>query len=72
MRIIVGQVQKESISDIITACAKNNLLPKPFRKLAPFVEEISILRVGGRLKRSALSFDVKHPILSQNLIDYPN
>ena len=56
-------MQKESFSEIILACQKNICLPKPFRKLAPFIVEVGILRVGGRLKKSSLSFDAKHPIL---------
>ncbi|XP_063378884.1 uncharacterized protein LOC134665822 isoform X2 [Cydia fagiglandana] len=38
-------------------------LSKPMRKLAPFVDERGMLRVGGRLSKGDLSFDVKHPLL---------
>lgn len=37
---------------------KSKILP-----LDPFVDEKGILRVGGRLKRAAVSFEVKHPVL---------
>lgn len=60
---IILQLQKEHFSDIITNINSNSLLPKPFRKLAPFIDEAGILRVGGRLRKSGLPFDVKHPIL---------
>lgn len=36
---------------------------KPLRKLQVFVDENGLLRVGGRLKHSSLSYDVKHPML---------
>ena len=32
-------------------------------KLDPFVDDIGILRVGGRLQESSLDFGVKHPII---------
>ncbi|XP_015118462.1 uncharacterized protein LOC107042095 [Diachasma alloeum] len=35
----------------------------PFDQLHPFVDDKGILRVGGRLKRSELSYNQKHPIL---------
>ncbi|XP_063391892.1 uncharacterized protein LOC134677381 isoform X2 [Cydia fagiglandana] len=38
-------------------------LSKPMRKLTPFVDERGMLRVGGRLSKGDLSFDVKHPLL---------
>lgn len=41
----------------------NRLLSKPFRKLAPFIDADGVLRVGGRLEKSSLSFNAKHPIL---------
>lgn len=61
--LIVKQVQTEYFDDIFRACKRDFALPKPFRKLAPFIDEAGILRVGGRLRKSALSFDAKHPIL---------
>ncbi|KAJ8964269.1 hypothetical protein NQ317_005510 [Molorchus minor] len=36
---------------------------KPLRKLNAFIDENGILRVGGRLKYSHLSYDNKHPML---------
>ena len=39
----------------------------PLYRLDPFVDEDGILRIGGRLKRSALDFDVRHPyVISRN------
>lgn len=36
---------------------------KPLRKLQVFVDDDDLLRVGGRLKHSTLSFTLKHPLL---------
>lgn len=36
---------------------------KPLARLAPFVDDVGIIRVGGRLRHSTLSYDCKHPIL---------
>lgn len=36
---------------------------KPLARLAPFVDDVGIIRVGGRLRHSTLSYDRKHPIL---------
>ena len=33
------------------------------RRLCPILDDTGLLRVGGRLQRSALPFDVKHPVL---------
>ncbi|XP_008182033.1 uncharacterized protein LOC103309131 [Acyrthosiphon pisum] len=36
---------------------------KPLARLAPFVDDVGIIRVGGRLRHSTLSYGCKHPIL---------
>jgi len=33
------------------------------KKLSPFLDDKGLIRVGGRLQRSSLAYDVKHPIL---------
>jgi len=45
---------------VVSEC-KNEL--KSIQKLSPFLDEQGIIRVGGRLQRSAYEFDLKHPIL---------
>ncbi len=61
--LLVKHVQRECFSDVLKIIETNKTLPKPLRKLAPFVDETGHLRVGGRLKHSPLSFDQKFPIL---------
>jgi len=35
----------------------------PLKTLSPFLDKDSVLRLGGRLKNAALSFDEQHPII---------
>nr|CAI5861650.1 unnamed protein product [Callosobruchus analis] len=56
-------IQREQFSSLFCSIEANLLLPKPFRKLAVFIDSLGILRVGGRLQNSELSLDSKHPIL---------
>lgn len=65
LMFLVGFAQKRSFPEEIEHLRNNspNSLPKRFRKLAPFVDEWGHLRVGGRLSRASLVFDVKHPLL---------
>ncbi|XP_050302472.1 uncharacterized protein LOC126740480 [Anthonomus grandis grandis] len=61
--IIVKSVQDKVFVEEIK-CLKTNLAtPKPFRKLAPFLDSHGVVRVGGRLRHSDLPFDAKHPML---------
>ncbi|EFA07702.1 hypothetical protein TcasGA2_TC002178 [Tribolium castaneum] len=59
LTLLVKHVQQVFASEVknLESCFK------PFRKLALFVDPQGILRVGGRLKHSGLSFDAKHPML---------
>ncbi|XP_060536447.1 uncharacterized protein LOC132708258 [Cylas formicarius] len=61
--VIVKHVQMFCFTDIVEQLNKNNLPPKPFRKLAVFLDGRGCLRVGGRIRRSNLSYDEKHPLL---------
>lgn len=63
LRYIIRHVQYEMFSDVFDKIAKNMLLSKPLRKLAPFIDADGLLRVGGRLKHSDLIYETKHPIL---------
>lgn len=61
--ILIKHVQSLSFSREISLLMKNKTLPKPFRKLTPFLDNKGILRVGGRLVHSHLTFQHKHPAL---------
>lgn len=61
--VIVKYVQSVSFQDEINAIKDKRLPSKPFRKLNAFLDDRDILRVGGRLGKSGLSYDKKHPAL---------
>lgn len=61
--IIVKHVQLDIFSNEIENLLSNRPVSKPLRKLNLFVDQQGILRVGGRLENSALSYDAKHQIL---------
>lgn len=63
LQILVKFVQVECFADLLDCLSNNKLLSKSMRKLAPFLDEVGIVRVGGRLRKSSLPFEVKHPIL---------
>lgn len=61
---IVRFVQQESFSKEFALISSNEPLPNKskLRGLAPFIEN-DLLRVRGRLQRSTLSYQQKHPII---------
>ncbi|XP_030750158.1 uncharacterized protein LOC115877948 [Sitophilus oryzae] len=61
--VTVRFVQNEVFSADILKLKEKVPCSKPFRKLASFLDEDGVLRVGGRLKHANLEFDVKHPML---------
>lgn len=65
MKCLVRLSQSEFFSDEIIAL-KSNQSPKSKHRLislSPFLDDESLLRVGGRLKHSELNFENKHPLL---------
>ena len=42
---------------------KNLKIPAYMRKLHPFLDDIGILRVGGRLENALINYEAKHPII---------
>ena len=44
---------------------RKTFVPKssPLYNLSPFLDEEGLLRVGGRMERSPMSFDIRHPII---------
>lgn len=61
--VVVKHVQAKYFHDDLNRLTANKLLPKQIRKLNPFIDEQGVLRVGGRLSRSGLEFEHKHPAL---------
>ncbi|CAB0040671.1 unnamed protein product [Trichogramma brassicae] len=64
-KAICRAVQAVSFSEELKALSKSKDLPRgsPLRRLRPFLDDQAILRVGGRLDYSALSFNEKHPMI---------
>ncbi|XP_051155190.1 uncharacterized protein LOC127277842 [Leptopilina boulardi] len=57
-------VQDENFSETIELLRSKKSLPSsnPLIKLSPFLDDDEVLRVGGRLQSSLLSFDETHPV----------
>ncbi|XP_071634306.1 uncharacterized protein [Temnothorax longispinosus] len=63
---LIKLVQQDSFEEEIDRLGHRKGLPKPFLKLAPFLDPTGLLRVGGRLIHSGLAYETKHPILLPN------
>lgn len=61
--ILVKRIQYLSFAESIAHLKKGTLPSKPFRKLNAFLDNEGVLRVGGRLNNSQLSYDQKHPVI---------
>ena len=62
---IIHYLQRKHYESEITNCRNNTNLSKnsPLRKLSPFLDKNGLLRVGGRISRSQLSSNAKHPVI---------
>lgn len=62
---ILKHVQSSCFSKEILALKTNAVIAKDssIRKLSPFLDDSGILRVGGRLRRSKMTMETKHPVL---------
>ncbi|CAI6357195.1 unnamed protein product [Macrosiphum euphorbiae] len=65
MRLAVRVTQRTYFPELLKQLAKPNHLvtPPTMAQLAPFMDHAGLIRVGGRLQRSMLSDDAKHPYL---------
>ncbi|XP_075158086.1 uncharacterized protein LOC142231359 [Haematobia irritans] len=63
--ILVIQSQRVDFSEELNYIKKCHPFPSSNRlaQLCPFVDEIGILRVGGRLQKAKFDYEFKHPIL---------
>ncbi|XP_071632822.1 uncharacterized protein [Temnothorax longispinosus] len=64
--VVVKIVQADTFRDEIDRLRSGRRIPKPLLKLAPFFDLTGILRVGGRLAKSGMPFENKHPALLPN------
>nr|XP_049702858.1 uncharacterized protein LOC126055941 [Helicoverpa armigera] len=62
-KVIIRAVQSVHFADDIKLIKCGKLLPKKLRSLSVFFDEEGILRIGGRLSKSYLPYDAKHPFL---------
>ncbi|KXJ71468.1 hypothetical protein RP20_CCG020481 [Aedes albopictus] len=62
-RSILLLVQRESYGDVLKALQSKSVQRQPYRNLALFVGDDGLIRVGGRLKYSAIPYDGKHQVL---------
>ena len=62
---LLKYIQRVSYSDELSCLAKGSSVNKssPIQKLNPFIADDGLLRVGGRLQFSELSFEEKHSII---------
>lgn len=63
--IILRIAQMQEFPDVFNILQRQPHLPKnhPLSCLAPFLDNVGVLRVGGRLRHSSLSSKIKHPII---------
>lgn len=63
LRLFIKHIEHQHFFDDIQKLHKGKTLPKQLRKLNPFIDDLGVLRVGGRLSRSGLAYEHKHPAL---------
>ncbi|XP_050295695.1 uncharacterized protein LOC126735671 [Anthonomus grandis grandis] len=61
--VLVRETQIEYFFEDILNLKNKKLVSNQLRKLAPFLDESDILRVGGRLKHANVAYNYKHPML---------
>ncbi|XP_025997421.1 uncharacterized protein LOC113005763 [Solenopsis invicta] len=63
---VLKLLQDSQFSEVIQELKKNIAYKGKYANLNPFLDEIGLIRVSGRIQRSNLSFSQKHPILLPN------
>ena len=66
--LIIQNVQREAYEQEISCLNNSDGLPKmpktsPLLKLSPMVDNDGLVRVGGRLQRTSLSYEESHPLI---------
>jgi len=63
-RVVVLASQRSTFDTLFGDLKRGNRIrSRPLARLSPFIDSDGVIRVGGRLRRSALPYDSKHPIL---------
>ncbi|KAL0882153.1 hypothetical protein ABMA27_000707 [Loxostege sticticalis] len=62
-KAVVRSVQRVHFAEDIKALNKDKLPSKKLQSLFVFLDEVGLLRIGGRLSNSDLPFEAKHPLL---------
>ncbi|KAL0822355.1 hypothetical protein ABMA28_004450 [Loxostege sticticalis] len=60
---LIFLVQQQEFAEDISRLKNDDNCSNRLQKLKPFIDDAGLLRVGGRIQRSHLSYDAKHPIL---------
>lgn len=65
IRLAVRVTQRTHFQELLQQLAKHNhiVTPPTMAQLAPFLDHTGLIRIGGRLQRSMLTDDAKHPYL---------
>ncbi|KAL4113825.1 hypothetical protein QTP88_017393 [Uroleucon formosanum] len=65
IRMAVRVTQRTHFQELLQQLAKHNhiVTPPTMAQLAPFLDHTGLIRIGGRLQRSMLTDDAKHPYL---------
>lgn len=64
MHIVIKYTQRAYYSDLYKQILKHlDIVPATIAQLAPFLDHVGIIRVGGRLKHAQLDNGARHPIL---------
>ena len=65
LKSIIKIVQEEAFANEIETLKKDEPVRQSsnLKSLAPFVDAVGVLRVGGRLENAELSYNAKHPVL---------
>lgn len=63
LSLVIKHEQEHYFSEEINSLIKDKNVKGSLQPLHPFIDEQGLLRVGGRLQNSALSYNQKHPII---------
>ncbi|XP_025193649.1 uncharacterized protein LOC112593471 [Melanaphis sacchari] len=64
VRVLATASQRVHFSVLLRELStKNRISSKPLARLSPFIDSNGVVRVGGRLRHSMLTYGCKHPIL---------